>query len=83
MPVTRTPVILLTGKLAESIAIANGLAEQSYNLLTPSLEDHHLEEHDDDAGKNATIIRDDRQIVETQANVSKQSYHEDEYDRQD
>lgn len=47
------------------------------------MEDHHLEEHDDDPGKDASVIREDRQIIETQANVSEQSYHEDEYDRQD
>lgn len=82
MLVTRTPVILLTGKLAELIATINSLVEQSYDLLTTSLEDHHLEKHDNDPGEDTTVVRDDRQVVETQANVSEQSYYENEHDRQ-
>lgn len=81
MLITRTLIILLTGKLAESIAGVDGLAEQSYDLLTASLEDHHLEEHDDDSGEDAAVVRDDRQVVKIQANISKQSYHEDKHDR--
>lgn len=83
VPRIRTPVILLTGKLEELFAAVDDLAEQSYDPLTASLEDHHLEEHDDGPGKDAAVVRDDRQVVEIQANVGEQGYHEDEYDRQD
>lgn len=52
----RAMVILLTGKLAKVIAILDSFMEQSYNLFTASLEDHHFEEYHNDSGEDAAII---------------------------
>lgn len=81
MFLTQTLAILLTGKLAKLIAIIDSFMDQSYNLFTTSLEDHHFEEYQNDPGEDASVIRNNWQIVETQANVSEQSYREDEHSR--
>ena len=70
MLIDYTNAILLTGKLAEFNTTADNFAEQSFDFLMTSLEDHHFEEHDDDPGKDASVVRNDWQIVKTHANVS-------------
>lgn len=72
----------LTGKLAELIATVDSLPKQSHDLLATCLEDHHFEEHDDDPGEDASIVRNDWQVVQARTNVSQQSHHEDEHNCQ-
>lgn len=47
------------------------------------MENQHLEEDHEDPGEDASVVGDDRDIVEAQANVGQQSYREHEYDRDD
>ena len=59
MLIDYTNAILLTGKLAEFNTIVDNFTEQSYDFFMTSLEDHHLEEDDDDPSKDASIVRND------------------------
>lgn len=45
------------------------------------MKEHHFEEHDEDPGEDASVIGNDRQIVEAEINVGKQCCGEDEHDR--